>query len=408
MINACLIGKKLGHSYSPFIHSFFGYDYQNVELEEDNIERFLKNSPFNAFNVTVPYKKTVMPYLELDELAKRLGAVNTIVKRDGKLYGYNTDYYGFKYLVESNGVNVKDKKVLILGTGGASAVANAYMNDCGANVIVVGRTSENNYNNICKHYDAKIIINTTPVGMYPDNLKSPLDLSPFKELEFVGDLIYNPFKTAILLQAESMGIKTENGLSMLVYQAIQASFYFTGKNFSSLFNKIYSILSLKARNIVLIGMPSSGKTTVGKLLAKELKREFIDLDEEIVKKEKCDIPTLFKEKGEPYFRKVENEILNELSKLNDKVISLGGGACMHENAKNQLKQNSVIVYLTRTAISTNGRPLLAKNGLEAYKKLQEIRTPVYKSLADYEIANNGKIGNTVNKIKEVLNENNSY
>lgn len=407
MINACLIGKKLGHSYSPFIHSFFGYDYQNVEIDEDNIENLLKNSDFNAFNVTVPYKKTVMPYLELDELAKRLGAVNTIVKKDGKLYGYNTDYYGFKYLVESNGVEVKNKKVLILGTGGASAVVKAYMNDCGADVIVVGRTSENNYENIYKHYDAKIIINTTPVGMYPDNLKSPLDLSPFKELEFVGDLIYNPFKTALLLQAESMSVKTENGLSMLVYQAIQAGYYFTGKDFSNLFNKIYSILSLKARNITLIGMPSSGKTTVGKKLATALKRDFIDLDEEIVKRENCDIPTIFKDKGESYFRKVENEVLNDFSKLGDKVISTGGGACMHENAKNQLKQNSIVVYLTRSAISTKGRPLLAKNGLDSYKKLEEVRTPVYKQLADFEISNNGKLDDTVNKIIEVLNENNS-
>lgn len=408
MIKACLIGKKLGHSYSPFIHSFFGYDYQNVEVEEDRIESLLKNSDFNAFNVTVPYKKIVMQFVEMDDLAKRLGAVNTIVKKDGKLFGFNTDYYGFKYLVESNGVDVKNKKVLVLGTGGASAVASAYMNDNGANVIVVGRTSENNYSNIDRHYDAKIIINTTPVGMFPDNLKSPLDLSNFKKLEFVGDLIYNPFKTAILLQAERMGIKTENGLSMLVYQAIRASYHFTGVDFSSLFGEIYSTLSLKARNIALIGMPSSGKSTIGRQLAKAMNREFIDLDEEIVKRENCDIPTIFEKKGEEYFRKVENELLNEFSKLGDKVISLGGGASMHPNARDQLKQNSIVVYLKRSAISTKGRPLLAKNGLEAFKKLEQIRTPVYKSLADFEIENDGKISDTVNKIIEVLNENNHY
>lgn len=409
MIKACLIGKKLGHSYSPFIHSFFGYEYKNVELEEDKIEDFLKNGEYNAFNVTVPYKKTVIPFLdEVDELAKRLGAVNTIIRKNGKLFGFNTDYYGFQYLVESNKVYVKGKKVLVLGTGGASAVVQAYMNDYGANVIVVGRTSENNYNNIYRHYDAKIIINTTPVGMFPNNLKSPLDLSEFKELEFVGDLIYNPFKTAILLQAESMGVKIENGLSMLIFQAIRSANFFTDKDFSYLFSNIYKKLSLRARNIVLIGMPSSGKTTVGKNLSKAINREFIDLDEEIVKKENCDIPTIFKEKGEPYFRKTENELLNEFSKLNNKVISLGGGACMHENAKKQLAQNSIVVYLTRQTVSTKGRPLLAQDGLNAYKKLEKERMPVYKSLANVEIANDGKIESTVNQIIEVIYENSSY
>lgn len=408
MINACLIGKKLGHSYSPVIHSYFGYPYSNVEVEENYIENLLKNSEFNAFNVTVPYKKTVMPYVELDELAKRIGAVNTIVKKNGKLYGYNTDYYGFKFLVESNNVDVKNKKVLILGTGGASAVVNTYMQDSGANVVIVGRKSENNYDNLYKHYDAKIIINTTPVGMYPNNLVSTIDLSNFTELEFVGDLIYNPFKTALLLQAEELGISYENGLSMLIFQAIQAGYYFTGNDYTALFEEIYSTLSLKARNIILMGMPSSGKSTIGRKLAKVLNREFYDLDDEIVKKEKCDIPTIFREKGEPYFRDIENNVLEELSKQNDKVISLGGGAVMHQKAKNQIKQNSIVIYLTRNKISTKGRPLLAKNGVEAYQNLLKIRAPIYKSLSDFEIQNNGKVEDTIKSILEVLNENNRY
>lgn len=406
MINACLIGKKLGHSYSPIIHAYFGYPYKNVELSENEVENYLKNGDCNCFNVTVPYKKTVMPFVTLSDLAREIGAVNTIVRRDGILYGYNTDYYGFKYLVESNSISFNNKKVVILGTGGASAVAECYSKHNGANVVVVGRTSVNNYDNLYLHYDADILINTTPLGMFPNNLVSPVDLTPFKNLEFVGDVIYNPFKTALLLQAEKLGIKTENGLSMLIYQAIKAGYLFTGEDFRDKFDKIYRDLSLKARNIMLIGMPSSGKSTIGNALAKKLNREFIDLDYEIVKKEKIDIPTIFNTKGENYFREVENSILNEISKKSNTVISLGGGAIMHDNAYNQIKQNSIVVYLTRDKISTKGRPLLKNNGLETYKKLAETRIPVYQKLQDITVANNSSVNHAINKILEVLYENN--
>lgn len=405
-MKACLLGKKLGHSYSPYIHSQFGYSYQNVELDENELENFLKNSEFDCFNVTVPYKKSVMPYLKLSDLAKKIGAVNTVVKRNNVLFGYNTDYYGFQKMIEGNGINVANKKVLILGTGGASAVVKTYMTDFGANVRVVGRTSEYNYNNLYLNYDAEIIINTTPVGMYPDNLVAPLDLSPFKHLEFVGDLIYNPYKTALLLQATDLGIKNDNGLSMLVWQAIRAGYFFTGVDYSDKYNKIYSELSLKARNIILIGMPSSGKSTIGRHLAKALERNFIDLDKEIVRKVGKPIPEIFEQNGEKYFRKVESELLFEFSKLSNKVIALGGGACMQETAKWQIKQNSIVVYLTRNKISTKGRPLLQKDGINAYNKLLEIREPIYNSLFDIKVENNSSIQSVVNTIIGALNESN--
>lgn len=405
MIKACLIGKKLGHSYSPLIHSYFGYAYENVELQETEIENFLRNGDYSCFNVTVPYKKTVMPYLVLSPEAKSIGAVNTIVKKEGVLYGYNTDYFGFERLIEDNGVVVRNKKVVVLGTGGASAVVQAYMKRNDADLIVVGRKEKNNYDNIYLHYDADIIVNATPVGMYPDNLVAPIDLKPFKKCSFVADLIYNPFKTAILLQADELGIKNDNGLGMLVWQAIKASRYFTCKDNGYLFGKIYSDLCFAEKNIILIGMPSSGKSTVGRALAKKLGRDYYDLDKEIEKRENKDIPSIFESLGEPYFRKIENEILNELSKMSGKVIALGGGAVMNEKAKYQIKQNSFVVYLTRKTISTFGRPLLQNDGANAYKRLLTEREPVYENLADITIANDESVEKAVNTVIGELYEN---
>lgn len=405
MIKACLIGKCLGHSYSPLIHSHFGYSYENVEIAENKIEELLKNGSYNCFNVTVPYKKTVMEYLELSEHARKIGAVNTIVRKNGILYGYNTDYYGFKHLIEDNSVSVKGKKVIVLGTGGASAVVQAYMHDEGAVVTVIGRKEENNYNNLYLHYDAEIIINTTPVGMYPNNLSSPIDLTPFTKCQFVGDVIYNPYKTALLLQADQLGIPNANGLGMLIHQAIEAAKIFTGESHCDKYGAIYRELSLNERNIILIGMPSSGKSTVGRALASKLNRDFIDLDKEIIRKEKRDIPDIFKYNGEKYFRKVENALLEEFAKLSGKVIALGGGTVMGNNAYQMIKQNSIVVYLTRTKVSFKGRPILMKGGDDAYQRLLSERTPVYQALADIQIENNSSLDETTNKIIGALNEN---
>lgn len=405
MIKACLIGKSLGHSYSPLIHSHFGYSYENVEIAENKIEDLLKNGPYNCFNVTVPYKKTVMQYLELSDDARKIGAVNTIVRKNGVLHGYNTDYYGFKHLIEDNSVDVKGKKVIVLGTGGASAVVQAYMHDEGAIVTVIGRKEENNYNNLYLHYDAEIIINTTPVGMYPNNLSKPIDLTPFTKCQFVGDVIYNPYKTALLLQADELGIPNANGLGMLIHQAIESARLFTEENHSDKYDDIYSELSLNERNIMLIGMPSSGKSTVGRFLASKLNREFIDLDKEIIRKEKRDIPDIFRQHGEKYFRNVENELLEKFSKLSGKVIALGGGTIMGNNACQMIKQNSIVVYLTRSEVSFKGRPILMKGGIETYQKLLSERTPIYKALADIQIENNSSLDETINKIIGALNEN---
>lgn len=405
MIKACLLGKSLGHSYSPLIHSHFGYSYENVEIAESKIENLLKNGPYNCFNVTVPYKKTVMQYLELSELARKIGAVNTIVRRNGVLYGYNTDYYGFKHLIEDNSVSVKGKKVIILGTGGASAVVQAYMRDEGALVTVIGRKEENNYSNLHLHYDAEIIINTTPVGMYPKNLTAPIDLTPFTKCQFVGDVIYNPYKTALLLQADQLGIPNANGLGMLIHQAIEAAKLFTGENHCDKFEAIYKELSFNERNIMLIGMPSSGKSTIGRRLSIKLNREFIDLDKEIIRKERRDIPDIFRQSGEKYFRKIENAKLEEVSKLSGAVIALGGGTIMGNDAYRMIKQNSIVVYLTRAEVSVKGRPILMKGGIEAYQRLLTERTPVYQSLADITIDNNSSIDDTIKELVGVIYEN---
>lgn len=405
MIKACLLGKSLGHSYSPLIHSHFGYNYENVEIAESKIENLLKNGPYNCFNVTVPYKKTVMQYLELSELARKIGAVNTIVRRDGVLYGYNTDYYGFKHLIEDNSVSVKGKKVIVLGTGGASAVVQAYMHDEGALVTVIGRKKENNYSNLHLHYDAEIVINTTPVGMYPKNLTAPIDLTPFTKCQFVGDVIYNPYKTALLLQADKLGIQNANGLGMLIHQAIEAAKLFTGEDHCDKFEAIYKELSFNERNIMLIGMPSSGKSTIGRRLSIKLNREFIDLDKEIIRKEKRDIPDIFRQSGEKYFRKIENAKLEEVSKLSGAVIALGGGTIMGNDAYRMIKQNSIVVYLTRAEVSVKGRPILMKGGIEAYQRLLTERTPVYQSLADITINNNSSIDETIKELVGVIYEN---
>ena len=382
-----LLGRKLGHSYSPQIHSLLGeYEYPLYEKEPEEIEDFLTADSFDGMNVTIPYKETVMPYMsQLSETAQKIGSVNTVKRLpDGSLYGDNTDYYGFSYMLESAGFDVKNKKVIVLGNGGASKTAVCVCRDKGAKeVTVISRRSEtDNYQNISKHSNADYIINTTPVGMYPNNGESPIDLTIFKQCKGVADLIYNPSKTQLLLDAEKLSIPHVNGLTMLCAQAVKAAEIFTNQKFDS--NKATEItkkLEQQMLNIVLVGMPGCGKSTAAKALSEMLGREVIDTDELIKSNEGREIPEIFSTDGEEYFRNAETLAVKEAGKQSGKIIATGGGAVLRDENKAALRQNSVVVFLKRdlSQLDTDGRPLSQGNSLaEMYKK----RLPHYEAVCD--------------------------
>ena len=304
-----LLGEKLGHSFSPEIHSMLGnYEYRLFEVEKNELENFIKHGKWDGINVTIPYKKTVMSYLdEISENAQKIGSVNTVVRRsDGTLFGDNTDYYGFLYTVKRSGINFGGKKVLVLGTGGASLAIKAVISDLNAGEIIsISRSGENNYQNIKNHADADIIVNTTPVGMYPKNLVSPVKTSDFTHLSAVFDIIYNPQKTQLVLDAEKLDIPAFSGLSMLVAQAKRASEIFFDKEIDdSVTEKILKKVSTDMKSIVLIGMPGSGKSSIGTFLAEKTGREFLDTDEEAEKIAGSSPAEIIKAQGEKSFRKI--------------------------------------------------------------------------------------------------------
>lgn len=400
-----LIGRKLGHSFSPEIHSYLAdYEYKLYEMEEEQVGEFLKSCPLKALNVTIPYKKTVMPFLtHISETAMRIGSVNTIVKRDDGLYGYNTDYYGFSYMVKKSGIEIKDKKVLVLGSGGASLTVIAVLSDMKAReIITISRTGENNYENISRHRDADVIVNTTPVGMYPNNGEAPVDLKMFDSLSGVLDLIYNPSETRLLYDAKMLGIPYINGLSMLVAQGKKAAEIFTGEEISdSEIDSITKRLSEKTRNIVLIGMPGCGKSTAGKLLSERLSREFVDTDEIIERDSGMPIPEIFSLYGEEEFRKREHEAASEAGKGKGTVIATGGGIITRAENRYPLKQNSVTVWLKRdlSLLPLDGRPVSQNNSLtELYKK----RAPLYEDFADITVSVSENAEETVQRIIEEI------
>lgn len=400
-----LLGETLGHSFSPQIHACLGdYEYNLFEVAPENLGDFLRSGTFEGLNVTIPYKKAVMPYLaEISENAKAIGSVNTItVLPDGTLRGDNTDYDGFLYLVRRSGVAVSGKKALVLGTGGASLPVKKVLSDLGAREIVsISRTGENNYQNLDKHFDADLIVNTTPVGMYPNNLQAPLSLDGFSHLSGALDIVYNPQKTKLILDAEKRGIPAFSGLTMLVAQAKRAAELFLQTKIDDRKNdEIYETLSRQMKNIVLVGMPGCGKSTVGKALAKRLSRPFFDADEEIVKRAGKPIPEIFKTAGEAGFRKIETEVLFDLCRQSGAVIATGGGAVTVPKNHDILRQNSLVVFLNRdiSVLPTNGRPLSQQNDLgEMFRK----RLPLYRAVCDFEIDGNGKIQTVTDRIMEV-------
>lgn len=406
MLKCGLLGEKLGHSYSPQIHSMLAdYEYKLFEKSPEELEDFLKSGEFDGLNVTIPYKKSVMPYCaELSPTAAQIGSVNTIVRRsDGSLYGDNTDAFGFENLIVHNGIEVKGKKALVLGTGGASVTAQAVLKNLGASeVVVIFRRGEDNYENIAKHADAEIIANTTPVGMYPNNGKAAVDLAQFPKLSGVLDVVYNPARTALLLQAEKLCIPCAGGLYMLVSQAKRSCELFTGKSIpASEIDRIERVLSHQMQNIVIIGMPGSGKTAVSTMLAERLGRKIFDTDTIVSEKAGMTIPEIFAAQGEAGFRKLETEATAEVGKLSGNIISTGGGVVTVADNYELLHQNGVIVWIERDTnkLARDGRPISLSSDLN---ELYAARLPLYERFADIKADNNGDINDTVNAIMEMI------
>lgn len=396
-----LLGEKLGHSYSPQIHKYLAdYSYTLFEKQPDELQDFLCNGDFTGINVTIPYKKSVIPFCdELSPVAQKLNSVNTIVRReDGTLIGHNTDYFGFQSMVHRSGLSVANKKVLVLGSGGASATAVAVLTEAGANVVVISRSGENNYQNLHLHADATVIVNATPVGMYPNVGISPVDLCLFPNLEGILDIVYNPARTKLLLDAECRGLVCENGLWMLVAQAMESAEWFSGQKISDKkIAYIHEILKKQMQNLILIGMPGSGKSTIGKLLAQKTGKQFVDADTRIVEKSGKSIPAIFKEVGEEGFRKFESQVLEELGIQSGLVIATGGGCVTVPENYHALHQNGKIYWIQRNIdlLPTEGRPLSQNSNLQS---MYQVRAPLYERFADEIVDNNGHPDETVHKI----------
>ena len=400
-----LLGRTLGHSYSPAIHARLGdYAYDLYEKEPEELADFLQSGDFTGLNVTIPYKKAVVPYCaRLSETAQLLGSVNTLVRLpDGSLYGDNTDYDGFLSMVRLSGITLRGKKALVLGSGGASVTAQAVLRSLGAQVVVISRSGEDNYDNLSRHADAACIVNTTPVGMYPHNGDSPVDLAAFPHCQAVYDIVYNPERTALMLQAEARDIPAFGGLHMLVAQAKRASEIWQGKSIPDTeTTRIEALLRRDTRNIVLIGMPGCGKTTVAAALGAALGREVCDSDALIVELAGMPIPEIFAQQGEEAFRRWETQAIARLSKRSGIILATGGGCVTRAENYPLLRQNSTIVWLQRdlNALPTDGRPLSQAGKLEA---MYAVRRPLYERFADVIVDNNGTVEDTIHAIKEVL------
>lgn len=395
------IGEHLGHSFSAEIHALLAdYKYEICEVARDSLDDFMRRRDFCGINVTIPYKQAVIPYLYyVDESAKAIGAVNTIVNREGKLYGYNTDVYGMTALINRIGIDMQGKKVAVLGTGGTSKTARAVSSALGAREIIrVSRQAGDgliSYDELYRsHTDVEVIINTTPCGMYPyadggaDRVATPVDVSRFPALCGVVDAVYNPLRTNLILDARDRGIPSEGGLYMLVAQAVRASEIFLDTVYpDDVCESVYGRILKSKENVVLCGMPSSGKSTVGRLLSERLSRSFVDTDEVIVDVEKCQITDIFRERGEKAFRDIESEAVRAVSEKSGDVIATGGGAILRDENVRRLKRNGCLVFLDRPLselIPTSDRPLASDR--EAIEKRYNERYPRYNSVADIRIS----------------------
>ncbi len=408
------IGEKLGHSFSKEIHAILAdYNYELCEIPLDKLDEFMKKAEFKAINVTIPYKERVMPYLDyICPEAEKIGAVNTVVNRKGRLFGYNTDYAGMKALIERAGIEIKNKNVLILGTGGTSKTALAVVNDMGAKKAVkASRTARERsitYDEAYATADAEVIINTTPLGMYPNTEAAPIDLTRFLHLSGVVDAVYNPLRTELVSCAREMGVPASGGLYMLVAQAVYACEHFIGekKSVREIENAYKKILAEK-ENIVLIGMPGSGKTTIGKILADKLSRRFIDLDEEIKAEEGMVPSEIINKYGEEKFRAIEKNAAKKVASVTGAVIATGGGTVIAPENVRALKRNGKIIFINRDIEKikpTASRPLSSDR--EKLKKRFEERFEIYKGAANITIVPGDRaVENADAIIKEMAYEN---
>lgn len=409
-----LIGEHLGHSFSKQIQTRIAeienvkdYDYQLVELDKEEFKEFMEKKDFKGINVTIPYKKDVIPYLdEMDESAKAIGAVNTIINVDGKLKGYNTDFGGFLYMVKAHNVHMEGKKVLIIGNGGACAAVKAVCKHENAKDIVIVSRSANRgaigYDEMyTSHLDADIVVNTSPVGMFPNIANAPIDVSWFHKLECVLDVVYNPILTRLCFEAQEADIKRVIGLEMLIAQAKYTFEIFENMSFDdSIIDEIKKEMLKDRCNIVLIGMPSAGKTTIGKMLEEKLGKEFFDLDDMIIAKAGKSIPEIFQESGEAGFRAIETEVAIEASKMNNEIIATGGGVVKHKVNMDFLRLNGITIFIDRDIdklISSDpNRPLSSSK--QALQQMYKERYPLYQKYAAYIAVNNANIEETVDDI----------
>ena len=402
-----LIGEKLGHSFSVEIHGKLAdYPYLLKEIAPGDLDAFFKAKDFVAINVTIPYKEKVIPYMrQISPVAGAIGAVNTVVNRNGHLYGFNTDYHGATAMIMQSGIDVSGKKALILGTGGTAKTLSVILRDLGVGeVLFVSRTQSQTaityQDALTHHLDAEIIVNTTPVGMFPNNDATPIDISVFSQLVGVIDVIYNPLSTTLVQKAKARGIKATGGLYMLAAQGAYASALFLGEKLDERKEKkVYQEVLRDKQNIVLIGMPSSGKSTVGKSVAKALGRPFFDSDKLIVERAGKSIPEIFLAEGEAHLRKLEQEVIGELSKKSGVVIATGGGVILRQENIDALKQNGVLFFLDRNIellTPTKSRPL--SQDKEALKKRYTERLPLYRSAADCILPANGCVKAVTNQL----------
>jgi len=400
-----LLGRSLGHSYSPAIHKLLGnYSYELFSREPEDVEGFVKLGPWDGCNVTIPYKKEVVQYCtELSDLAKELGSVNTLLRLPGGgIYGDNTDAAGFEAMAKRLPVDYAGKKALVFGTGGASVTVQAVLKRLGCEVVVVSRTGDVTYHDLHKFSNAQVLVNTTPVGMYPHNGESVVALSQFPKVEAVLDVVYNPARTKLILDAEARGIPCESGLYMLVAQAARASEVWTSTTIpTEKLNAVHKAIGQSMQNIILIGMPGCGKSTVGFKLARTTSRWLVDADQELVKRAGMEIPAYMEKYGLDAFRKLESEVLRELGKESGLVIATGGGCVTKEENYPSLHQNGTMIWLQRelSQLPTAGRPISQSEGVEA---IYEKRKPLYEAFSDIAVQNTGNVDETVEQILNML------
>lgn len=421
-----LIGCPLGHSFSPQIHGYLGdYDYNLNEIQKDELSDFAAKRPLDGFNVTIPYKVDIMQYLdEISDIAKRIGAVNTVAKRaDGTLFGDNTDYYGLKELIEYNKIEISGENVLILGTGGAAQMAVTLMEDMGAKeILIASRTPKEGarnigYSDIKSHPEINVVINATPVGMYPNVDNSPISLEDVPNCRGIIDIVANPVRSKLVLEALDKGIKAAGGLRMLVAQAIKAYEIFKENSsdeemknvepkikgtLTEVTDEIMKHLKKDVMNIVFVGMPGSGKTTSAKRLSKMTGMPMLDTDDMLVEKTGRKIPEIFATDGEEVFRAIEREVVKEASLKKGHIIATGGGAVLSKENRDHLKHNGFVVYLDAPIdiLATEGRPL--SKDRETLEKMKNFRDSLYKDCADEQVVICKDYKKSFNNLKDIL------